>query len=235
MRLPLLNQEVKGTRIYNPPQVNPCGGCTECCYGVAIEELGKPYFQHCEHQGKSSCRVHDDPSRMPKSCAGYLCIYAAGFIGEEQNVGWRPDHMGFIFQMIKDEKAASMGQDVFVLEVIETRDCSHQAWKKMNIALNEIVLKLKVDAIKFFLFDTNIGTIFHTGYGKPDQYMQGGGDENWKIVMPRGFPPLLFYLRTENTKTKAKLMSLITGFGGGTIATAQGIGIDGLKKLLGVQ
>jgi hypothetical protein len=172
-------------------QEQTCGGCTACCYAIGVEELGKPYFRHCEHQKASSCRIHET---KPGSCKRYKCLYLQGAVKV------RPDELGFIFQVYKDDK------ENMILEVIEIEDCPRSKWEKMSAILSEILNGYKVDAIKLFCWDTKIATDFHT---TPIDTYVADGQENWH---PWRFiennPPIALWLKSDNAKTIRKIIGL---------------------------
>jgi len=87
--------------------VRPCDGCTACCYVFGIKELGKPYYQHCEHQGLG-CRIHH---KRPTSCRSFECVWRMPFMGND--VVRRPDKLGLIFSVDED----SHGEWLEVYEV----------------------------------------------------------------------------------------------------------------------
>lgn len=213
-------------------QANPCGSCTECCYAIAIEELGKPYFRHCQHQGKASCRIHET---KPRSCKHYLCGYALGLFGVgDEALKYRPDNLGFVFHIVRQPagQTAPDSPEMFILEIIESGDQPFNKWKLMNIPLNTMLnLNVRPDAIKFFLYDTEIPTTFHTDakrYGW-DSWTDDDCKSDWKVMHALGMPPLLFWSRTRNRSTLAKLASIMAGYG--NVGVLSG-GLDRLKEVL---
>lgn len=193
MKLPIL-QNLR-TDIVRPPAINACDGCTECCYAIGVEEVKKRYFQHCKHQKKSGCGIYEN---RPTSCRTYSCLYLTGYTGG--GVENRPNNLGFVFQ-------AYVLEDRCYVDVVETKDCSIREWQNMNLALNNILNIIDVYAVKLFLFDVEIGTEFHT---EPvDMYMQGD-HQNYAVMYPTGFPPLLIATKTRNSTTAMKIARLLS-------------------------
>lgn len=74
-----------------------CGSCNACCNAVGVEELGKPYYTNCEHQGSSKgCAIHGS---HPASCKRYQCLWLTG------NFKWedRPDMLGAVIHCENDD------------------------------------------------------------------------------------------------------------------------------------
>lgn len=232
MKLPILIDN-SPKDFFRPEPVTVCGGCTECCYAVAVEEVNKPYFRHCKHQKSSRCGIYKD---RPKSCAAYTCLYLTGFTADsdneldQNNCKYRPDHLGFIFQGYKDtvtDEDGSNPRDATILEIIETRDCGHESWKRMNVPLNNVLRQLRFDAIKLFCYDTIIGTTFHT---EPVDMYQCGDKRNWAQTQAPGFPPMFIFTETKNPSSLAKIAVLL-----GDSKPKVMPGMDALKRKLGIR
>lgn len=79
-----------------------CGECSECCFGLYIQQLDKKPLTWCEHACASSggvgCAIYQD---RPSVCRDYHCAWKepgplADVLGDEQ----RPDRVGVIFQVV---------------------------------------------------------------------------------------------------------------------------------------
>jgi hypothetical protein len=185
----------------NVLQQNACGGCTACCYAIGVEELGKPYFQHCKHQKASSCKIHET---KPESCRKYRCLYLQGEFG--QNLDTRPDNLGFVFQCYQQD--GTDGEKKMVLEIIEIEDAPRAKWHQMSEIFSRILGSYKIDAVKLFCWDTTVATRFHT---TPIDTFVDNNDPNWhpwKIIHKKNFPPLCLWLRSKNPKTLHKILTL---------------------------
>jgi len=68
----------------------PCGGCTACCYCVAVEELRKGFYSPCDFCGVAGCTTYDS---RPPSCAAYFCLYSIGLVAQ------RPDECGLLLSL----------------------------------------------------------------------------------------------------------------------------------------
>ena len=49
-----------------------CGGCTECCTLLKIEELNKPPRQHCQYECPLGCAIY---GQHPPSCQSFECVW----------------------------------------------------------------------------------------------------------------------------------------------------------------
>jgi hypothetical protein len=67
-----------------------CGECTECCCAVSVEELKKPNWTRCEHEGRGGCAIY---SCRPNSCRIYCCLWRSALLDGDEN---RPDRLGVI-------------------------------------------------------------------------------------------------------------------------------------------
>ncbi len=79
------------------PSERTCGSCTACCHSLVIEELAKPAFSRCAHDGGGSCATY---ATRPQSCRDFRCLWLDGHL-EEQD---RPDRLGVIFTTTHDEQ-----------------------------------------------------------------------------------------------------------------------------------
>lgn len=71
-----------------------CGGCTACCTVLAVESIGKPCMQQCQHELlQIGCAVYED---RPEECRAYACAYRLG----HPSVTVRPDKCGVIFDQL---------------------------------------------------------------------------------------------------------------------------------------
>lgn len=73
-----------------------CGGCTTCCFVVAVDELNKPFRSSCPHTIEGvGCGIWNGPGGpggAPEACGAYRCAWAMGF-GDEAD---RPDQSGVL-------------------------------------------------------------------------------------------------------------------------------------------
>lgn len=78
-----------------------CGGCTACCYVIAVEQLDKPFRCDCPHAA-DGCALWSGPGGpggQPDVCASYRCAWAMGFGSEED----RPDKSGVLVDFRVDD------------------------------------------------------------------------------------------------------------------------------------
>ena len=71
-----------------------CEGCRACCFGLQVEDLEKPGFQHCDHECEEGCGIYGD---HPKACQDFKCgwlegLTAAGISAHDL----RPDRIGLV-------------------------------------------------------------------------------------------------------------------------------------------
>ena len=75
---------------------NPCGGCTECCWVLGVEELNKVHGQECPHRIKGGC---DDYANRPQACHNFKCLWLRGLLPGDD---YRPDRLGLVFDAHED-------------------------------------------------------------------------------------------------------------------------------------
>lgn len=78
-----------------------CDSCRFCCWSFGISELNKPAMNHCEHECKKGCDIHNKKD-YPPSCKWFVCPYLIG-----ENVQ-RPDK----YQNLLKELSGSIGNYV---------------------------------------------------------------------------------------------------------------------------
>lgn len=50
-----------------------CGPCTVCCVVNVVEEMDKPFGEHCAALDEvNGCAMYDD---RPETCSGYYCLW----------------------------------------------------------------------------------------------------------------------------------------------------------------
>jgi hypothetical protein len=69
-----------------------CNGCNACCTVLAIAELDKPIYSHCQHECKAGCGIY---GKHPEECQSYWCFFIGGMFGKD--IAYRPDKLGLIF------------------------------------------------------------------------------------------------------------------------------------------
>jgi hypothetical protein len=91
-----------------------CGGCTECCRLLAVEELNKPANTICVHCAPGSgCLIYDT---RPGTCRRFMCAWLT-----QAEVGdhWRPGNCKMVLQ--PDRASATL--------VVHVDPEFHQAWR----------------------------------------------------------------------------------------------------------
>jgi hypothetical protein len=77
--------------IIREDQLKPCGECKACCTVLAVGELKKRNYTHCQHECENGCGIYGE---HPDSCKGYMCWWKVGLLqGDERR---RPDKLGII-------------------------------------------------------------------------------------------------------------------------------------------
>jgi hypothetical protein len=78
-----------------------CGGCGECCFALAIEDVGKPKMTQCQYFCEG-CSIYET---RPKSCADWNCLWLKGHLPLSQ----RPDRSKTVFWLPDEETASRWG------------------------------------------------------------------------------------------------------------------------------
>lgn len=73
-----------------------CEGCTACCHTHGIKELGKPYFQPCEHLCEAGCGIHGN---HPRSCQVFACAWR-GNLNPTLDAD-KPDKIGIVAELLE--------------------------------------------------------------------------------------------------------------------------------------
>jgi len=71
-----------------------CGDCTKCCTVMAVNEIGKPEHQSCQHQCAQGCAIYQT---RPKACRDWSCLWLHG-----ATIGLRPDLSHMVVNMSDD-------------------------------------------------------------------------------------------------------------------------------------
>lgn len=84
-----------------------CGTCTACCTVMGVPDLGKDYYERCEHEGRSRCIIYES---RPDGCRNFSCQWLVGAMEE-----WdRPDKIGVVFDITS---GGDLGRIPIALEV----------------------------------------------------------------------------------------------------------------------
>lgn len=78
-----------------------CGECTACCTVLGVDEISKPDYTRCNHEGDGCCSIYNV---RPKTCAAFQCAYTLGILAvTDEDEGaeidptvTRPDKLGLI-------------------------------------------------------------------------------------------------------------------------------------------
>jgi hypothetical protein len=120
---------------------NPCGECTACCEIMGIEELHKEPYTRCPHQAVG-CTIYSD---RPAECRRFLCLYAAGLMGDSATR--RPDRNGLMFNL-------SSQTDVQVWEVVPG---AFKDSARLDYLISKISAQITVDSVALFPHGSNAG------------------------------------------------------------------------------
>ena len=77
-----------------PTAARQCGNCGLCCKLLAVEELGKPAHNWCDHFAPGTgCTIY---SERPPACVTFKCLWLGqGELGEE----WKPNRSHFVLYL----------------------------------------------------------------------------------------------------------------------------------------
>src|SRR5262245_40216388 len=54
-----------------------CNSCRFCCWSFAVTDINKQALNHCGHECKQGCKIHEK-SKYPPSCKLFICPYLNG-------------------------------------------------------------------------------------------------------------------------------------------------------------
>lgn len=76
-----------------PERDRTCGACQLCCELLAVQALGKPMGQRCEHQSLHGCDCYE---QRPFACRRFECLWLVGVGGS----GHRPDRIHAVWSAL---------------------------------------------------------------------------------------------------------------------------------------
>lgn len=139
-------------KVISLPVLKGCGGCTVCCTIQAVQELGKPYYTKCQHEGKG-CSIYGN---HPESCKGYSCLWNMNRMGGLEE---RPDKLGLLFGLVSN-------WDLFWIEINEVwpQDMQTVLRTHYDFILEELSLsndRFPMGGVVYVLYGAKIGTTFN--------------------------------------------------------------------------
>lgn len=152
-----------------------CGGCTACCYTVAVKEIGVAPFERCRFLHPPAardigCSIYKD---RPRSCRRWSCSWLASDLPVE----YRPDRSGIVIDPLPDLIRVN-GKEVTAAQYYAVRG-HEDAWRREEVATLILATLDKVPAVLWrmkrgaeptaiaFVRDSETGEITRSGEFSP--------------------------------------------------------------------
>lgn len=147
-------------------QQRRCGDCKACCTAISVEELGKPFNAHCEHECDKGCAIY---GKHPLSCQGYECGWLLGF-GKLED---RPDKIGAVLHHSVDDHG-------LWIQIHTLRELTDEEMHRMAMAAETILRGLHLRGVKLVRFDQVQNCNFKPDLKKYPGFANIAGKTVWK-------------------------------------------------------
>lgn len=145
---------------------NKCGGCTECCTTMKVEQAGvidKPQRVACTHCIKSGCGIYES---RPDPCQGFQCVWLASQLWPELALpsALRPDRCGVVLEVNSKETIIAHSRKEY-------------SWKDPRM-LKWLVHRAKIGHVTLNLPDDKVALLNQYGEVERLQYIGLDPDTN---------------------------------------------------------